>query len=243
MDSCSYSVVEEFFAKFSTFIQSFHPALIFGVDETMIDPLPRQKVVVPKIIKTYLHDSYPDISHITGMMCHGVYGVSLSPFVILTKLQNIPSELEILCQTGQIHLTTTNSGYMTRDLFLIWFLHFINFIRVYRNTLSQNLRNRTILLISDGHTSRENPLALYLLMREKIHLLILPSHCTHILQMFDAVIASAFKQTYSKHFNIFLSKLKKIKKFPQMLVKFVLPQFNQLFQHGKRPHLYDYHIL
>ena len=114
MDSCSYSVFEEFFAKFSTFIQSFHPALIFGVDETMIEPLPRKKVVVPKNIKTYLHDSYPDISHITGMMCHGVYGVSLPPFVILTKLQNIPSELEILCQTGQIHLASTNSGYIEK---------------------------------------------------------------------------------------------------------------------------------
>ena len=203
LDSCSFTVVENFFSQFSAFIASFHPALIFGVDETMIEPLPRKKVVVPKNVKTYLLDSYPEISHITGMMCHGVYGVSLPPFIVLTKLVNIPPDLDTLCQTGQIHLASTNSGYMTRDLFVIWVFHFINFVKVYRSNLSPNLRSRPILLISDGHTSRENPLALHLLNRENIHLLILPAHCTHILQMFDVVIASAFKQSYSKHFDVF----------------------------------------
>lgn len=75
--------------------------------------------MVPKSVNSYLHVSYPDISHITGMICHGVYGVSLPPFVVLTNLVNIPPYLITLCQTGQIQLTSTDSGHMTRNLFLI----------------------------------------------------------------------------------------------------------------------------
>ena len=79
LDSCSYAVVEKYFNDFGEFIRSFHHALIFGADETMIESLPRKKVVVPNNVQTVLHDDFPDISHITSMMCHTFSGVSLPP--------------------------------------------------------------------------------------------------------------------------------------------------------------------
>lgn len=102
------------------------------------------------------------------MMCHCVNESSMPPFIILSNIQNIFSELKELCQTQQIHLATSPNGYKIRDLFLIWSFHFINYISVYRDKLSLICQNSPVLLILDGHTSRENPLALKLFQRFNI---------------------------------------------------------------------------
>lgn len=207
LDSCSFQIVNEFFNNFSDFIKSFKKFLIFGADETMVEPLPRKSYVIPNKIKVVLHEKYPDMRHITAMMCHCVSGPSLPPFIILTNLQNIPSELLEFCETQQIYLSSSPNGYMTRDLFLIWSLHFINYICIYRDKLLLTCQNSPVLLILDGHTSRENPLALDLLRRFNISVLIIPSHTSHILQMFDVVLGYPLKSTFSDKFEKLLKDL------------------------------------
>ena len=45
----------------------------------------------------------------------------------------------------------------------------------------------------DGHSSRECPMALAFLKARNIDVLILPSHCTHVMQIFDVTIAAPLK--------------------------------------------------
>ena len=98
---------------------------------------------------------------------------------------------------------------MTRDLLLIWSFHFINYICIYRDKLSLTCQESPVLLILDGHTSRENPLSLELFRRFNISVLVIPSHTSHILQMFDVVLGYPLKSTFSDKFEKLLKDIKK----------------------------------
>ena len=167
----------------------------------MLDPLPRKKLVIPNGIDQVIQEDFPDMKHISSMMCHSIGGEVMPPFIILSKLKKLPGELYEMCQLRQIYVSSSDNGYMTRDLFLIWALHFINFIAEYRQKLPPELKYKTILLIVDGHSSREAPLALWLLRNNNISVLVLPAHSSHVLQMFDVVLASPLKQQFTKIFS------------------------------------------
>lgn len=207
LDSCSFSVINNYFDNFSQFLASFKWFFIFGADETMIEPLPKKKYVVPNNIKSVLLDDYPDMKHVTSMMCHGINGISLPPFIILTETKKIPNELKEFCETNQIYLASSSNGYMTRELFLIWTFHFINFIQTYRSRFSEDYQKLPVLLILDGHTSRENPMALELFRRFNIFVLIIPAHTSHILQMFDVGLGFPFKKAYTQNFDNYFSEI------------------------------------
>ena len=67
------------------------------------------------------------------------------------------------------------------------------------------MRNKNVLLILDGHTSRENPIALEYLKLYGVNVLILPGHCTHVLQLFDVGLAGPLKEKFT---TILLRNLK-----------------------------------
>ena len=113
----------------------------------MLDPLPRKKLVIPNGIDQVIQEDFPDMKHISSMMCHSIGGEVMPPFIILSKLKKLPGELYEMCQLRQIYVSSSDNGYMTRDLFLIWALHFINFIAEYRQKLPPELKYKTILLI------------------------------------------------------------------------------------------------
>jgi hypothetical protein len=87
---------------------------------------------------------------------------------------------------------------MNRDGFLLFILHFINYMCIQRSKLSKEIRNLRGLLILDGHHSRACPVALQLLNIAGWDVLILPAHTTHLLQMFDVVLAWPFKAKFSE---------------------------------------------
>ena len=98
------------------------------------------------------------------------------------------------------------SGYMTRDMFLWWSICFINWLSQYRLTLPIEMRSDDALLILDGHTSRENPLAMCLFRKAQVHVLVLPSHTTHVLQWFDVGLSGPLKRFFATHFGKELKK-------------------------------------
>lgn len=87
---------------------------------------------------------------------------------------------------------------MNRRVFIIWTLLFITQIGEYRSRLPPNLRDETILLITDGHGSRHCYLACFLLWIFNIDLLLLPGHTSHVMQPFDVGIASPLKTNYRR---------------------------------------------
>ena len=69
------------------------------------------------------------------------------------------------------------------------------------------LRNKPIVLTSDGHNSRINLEAIQYLKQFNIRLLILPSHMSHIIQAFDVCLSGSLKNKKEK--NILLMNLDK----------------------------------
>ena len=83
----------------------------------------------------------------------------------------------------------------------MWVICFINDVSIYRQSLPPDLRDKEALLIIDGHSSRENAFAMQLLSNAKINVLVLPSHTSHLLQIFDVSLGSPLKRMFSDLFN------------------------------------------
>ena len=144
--------------------------------------------------------------HFSVMFAHNVIGASPPPFLIIPDLKNCPSEIKKYISNGEIWCCSTESGWENRNSFLLWTINFINWLSNYRMNLDPEIRDEKAVLILDGHCSRENPIALYILRINNIDVLVLPAHTTHLLQMFDVVLAKPFKKSFSRKFNEYFSK-------------------------------------
>ena len=82
----------------------------------------------------------------------------------------------------------SDTGWINANLFLEWFKFFIQ----------QIPSARPILLIQDGHTSHTSIDLIELARENNIHLLCLPPHTTHVLQLLDVGVFKSFKANFSK---------------------------------------------
>ena len=206
LEATSYRVIDAFFITLSGIIHRINPTLLFTVDETMLETSIKNKVVVRAGVKEVVEEGYPNMQHITGMMCCNIYGQGPPPLVILSGLRSMPDELRMFNATDELWLGSTSSGYMTKDMFVYWTLCFINWLSKFRCSLPPDLREAEALIILDGHTSRENPLAMCLMRKAHVNVLVLPSHTTHVLQIFDVSIAGPLKRFFSQFFKKELKK-------------------------------------
>lgn len=205
--ACTTDIVKSFFELSGPHIEDKNPALIFGADELGLDPSFKKKYIIPDHVTEFIAKSSPiQMPHFTIMFCHNIIGTLIPPFVILPQLKNCPEEIQKYINLGQIWCVSTDSGWQNRDSFLIWCINFINWLSSYRLTLYTTIREQKALLIIDGHTSRENPISLYILKINHIDVLVLPAHTTHLLQMFDVVLAKPFKKQFSRNFNRLFSE-------------------------------------
>lgn len=94
-------------------IQSIHPFLIFGADETMLFPSMKRRVVLPARTLQEFTQAKTTLPHFTAMCTHNMYGVSLAPFIILPKLKNLPPELKPFADRGEITFASSSSGLET----------------------------------------------------------------------------------------------------------------------------------
>ena len=204
--ACSFEVVDEFFAKFDALLRSTPPELMFSADETMIDLHRPNKVIVPDSVLRYFEPTPPDFPHITAMCATNVVGSRLPLFFVLSKLKKTPSELFSLVNPGTIWLASTESGWVDRWCFMLWCVCFVHWLRGFRAKLPTHIAEKRGLLIVDGHTSRENPLAMELLHYADVNVLTLPAHMTHVLQLFDVGLASPLKKRFAQLLHEMLKK-------------------------------------
>ena len=197
-DAASKNLIKRFFHIYKQLIENCPRALLFGADETMLKAIMRKKVISNSTHDNLLRKD-SDIPHITGMCCHNVNGRSPPPFIILpNSLQNLPTELTEFECDGMAWFASSKSGWMNRDLFLVWTVNFLNWLSRYRLELHSSIRSSRALLVLDGHGSRECPLALKMLHDHGVDVLTLPAHTTHITQMFDVCLAAPLKKEFAK---------------------------------------------
>jgi hypothetical protein len=82
---------------------------------------------------------------------------------------------------------------MTKQAFLIHAHFLVDELREYRRSLPLEIADQRFLLVLDGHSSRFTVEAIGFLAGQGVDVLILPPHCTHVLQAFDVCLASPFK--------------------------------------------------
>jgi hypothetical protein len=81
---------------------------------------------------------------------------------------------------------------------ILGFTHFGQFL----STCLKKLRAPFFALsLLDGHSSRQCPAALELFRAFNIEVLVLPSHCSHILQMFDVGLAAGLKKSLTDYYK------------------------------------------
>lgn len=194
-------VLENYFSLLHPYVHNVSPFLIFGADETMLETLLSTKVIVPSDCPEAIAADVEDFPHISVMCCHSIYGEVMPPFMILPTIQQLPIELKIFAESGQIDIACAPSGYMCRDCFLFWAICFINHLNVYRQKLPINLRTSRAVLILDGHSSRGCPLALWLLDQANVDIITEPSNTSHVVQMFEVCLASPYKSHFRKVFH------------------------------------------
>ena len=178
--------------------------LFFVGDETMMVPNKPLKVLVPPDILNYLEPAPPEPTHITAFCVNSLLAVKPPLLVIVTDLKKVPNELKKFVSSGKIWLASSSSGWMDRHVFLGWAINFVNWLVHYRTTLSSSVASKSALLVLDGHVSRECPAALYLFAAANIKCVILPSHCHHMLQLFDEALASPLKRRFTNLFNDYI---------------------------------------
>ena len=203
--ACKAEVIESFFINFATLLEETPRELLFVADETMVQLTKGNKVVIPLETAYYFEKATDEMPHITALCVNNIVGNKPPLFFVLKGLKNLPPELELLVRTQRIWLASTSNGWMNRPCFLMFALNFIGWLCEFRKGLDASIANKPAVLILDGHTSRENPLAMELFALYNIRVLVLPAHCTHILQLFDVSLALPLKKAFT---TLFQDKLK-----------------------------------
>jgi hypothetical protein len=118
--------------------------------------------------------------------------------IILPKLKHLKSSEDFV---PAVSFASSTSGWMNRELFLVWTIDILAQISTYRETeLPLELQDKWIVLIVDGHTSRADFESNLLFFSARVWIIILPGHTTHVLQPIDVGLTSPIK-------SHFLSKL------------------------------------
>ena len=196
--NCTKEKIQKFYEENRNIITQTPQELIFGADECMIDGHKSLKVLTKHETKEGLNKLAESFPHITAMFAHSASGVSLPPYIILANMKRASHEIQDILRGKSSWIVSTKSGWQTKQSFFVWCIFFTHWLTMYRISLPVTLMNNPALLIVDGHTSRQCPIAIELLKIHNVNLLVLPSHTSHITQMFDVILASAFKVTYKE---------------------------------------------
>jgi hypothetical protein len=186
---CTSHKISHFFERFMEILDR-SPYLVINCDETHISSHKRFRVLSPAA-QVPLKRARRKLPHFSAMCTISGSGRKFRPTLLLPQVISLPEELRPFEERA--FFITTRNGWMTQRSFLV-FVHFLLFeLAQYRRELPIELTNQRFLMIVDGHSSRYTYEAINLLYTHNVDVLVLPSHCTHVLQPFDVSIASPLK--------------------------------------------------
>ena len=161
-------------------------SLILNMDETMLSAKRRLKVLAQKVYFPLIPEQIK-LPHLTGCVTISAIGHVFDPLIILPRKKTLRT-LHLL--NGSSYFASSATGWMTSDIFTYYCLLLVCQVSHYRLTLPDHLRSERILLLVDGHPSRNNFKAALILYLFGIELVLIPPHTSHLLQQFDVSLAS-----------------------------------------------------
>jgi hypothetical protein len=186
---CNVSAIRFFFVNFAD-VMDRAPELILNCDETHVSSRRKFKVLVPDGALP-LQELEEKMPHFSAMCTISASGARFRPMIILPNLVKLPEDL--FRYTSNVYFASTPTGWMTQPCFLIYAHYLFCELHAYIEELPDNLRGKPMLLILDGHPSRWSFEVMMVLRSAGLDVLVLPAHCTHLLQPFDVCVASPVK--------------------------------------------------
>ena len=96
----------------------------------------------------------------------------------------------------EVHVAVTTNGYITKQKFHEYGAWFVRYLKTHR------ILDRLHLLIVDSHKSHMYNVAFFDLMKEmKIHVMAIPPHTSHIVQVLDSTPFAQFKKLWQRYLS------------------------------------------
>ena len=191
--SASKAVVDDFFAKLGALYGRLNlinkPMQVYNIDETGISVVHKPGKVFSAVGRKHVYSiasGEKGKTH-TVVVCVSASGNAIPPLMIYPRKRAVPESMRNGAVPGTKFMTS-DSGWITQELYLEWLKFFIASIPP----------ARPVLLIEDGHGSHVTLDVIELARANDVHLLCLPSHTSHILQPLDIGVFKSFKASYAK---------------------------------------------
>lgn len=195
--------LDDWFQRMSAEVhpESFPPALVFNMDETMVNVNGKKLTVyVPRDTQKGLTLSQPAAAlvHMSLALCISADGRKAPPLIIL-PLQNFPIDLHLLAEETDYVWAGQANGWMTTAIFEEWVEKvFVPHVQHVRQT-KQLSPSAKALLFLDSHESRKSLKAIELLQQANVVAVTLPAHTSHIMQPLDRGVHGYLKQWLVAH--------------------------------------------
>lgn len=165
---------------------------IFNCDETglSVNPKSQSKIIALKGKRQVGAITSAERGEtVTAEVCMSASGLYMPPMLIFPRIKK-KQEFELGLPPGgwsEVH----SSGWMTTELFLVWFTKFLEF--------SKATKESPVLLIVDGHSTHTKNLQLLDMARNNgVVLLCLPPHTSHKLQPLDVTFFKPLSLYYGE---------------------------------------------
>lgn len=196
-------IVDKFYTDLEKFIQTVHPSLIFNCDESsdkISKTCRKKKIIVPSNSdKTRYYypvpPSGPHITFIAGIWTDLTFS---KPMIIITR-KTIEKELEEYgLPDGPLgYVAHSGTGYVQGDLFDKYIMQcFLPDLEQKRMLLGK--KNLYGGIIMDGHKTHTHDDVIHLLTQNKVKILFIPPHSSHLLQPLDRLIFANWKRSMKR---------------------------------------------
>ena len=181
--------------------QSYHPYLLFNLDETSINFTDKYK---GKPIAESNSEQQPQIMQplrsvtATLVICIAAVGNPLQSSLLWNQ-KSIPEEFKAFPAYG-IPVIANNSGWETDETFEHIMLNIYIPSMIQRREVINMAKQ--ILLILDGHGSRVSLPVILSCLRWNISILVIPAHSSSELQPLDLGVNGSFKSSFAKEASI-----------------------------------------
>ncbi|KAA6360976.1 MAG: hypothetical protein EZS28_043496, partial [Streblomastix strix] len=174
---------------------------VFNMNETMLPLDIKEKIVrVRSHARAVKSGSQSIGSHVTLCATVSPGPRSPPPLFIFGKLVKVPEAMSDIQNCQQAYFDVSESGWINSDIFQRWTIQFSTWVHKQRD-LGYFTNDEAILLIQDGHSSRNNRNIHDILQAENIRAVTLPGALTQFLQPLDVAIFHPFRAAYGKQIS------------------------------------------
>ena len=168
--------------------------LMFNMDETYVTAKKRLHCLTTSGHMPIM-TALPVAPHMTGAVTVHGGGWRMRPLLILPKKKTMRSLEQF---ERQAYFSSSTTGWMTKNCFRYYAITFVAQLSFLRASWPENLRDESVLLFVDGHSSRYDFVANLIFWLFDVDVVCFPGHSSHLLQMFDVSLASPLKAEYKR---------------------------------------------